>query len=73
MITKIYWATRIAGYGICLVGIFFFLAHQADADPALRNMGAGIVGIGFVSFFVSYAIRFWLRFGLGRNSGEEKP
>ena len=73
MITKIYWATRLIGYVVSLVGIFVFLAHQADVDPSLKNAGFGLVGIGFVSFFVSYAIRIWLRFGAARPSDGEKP
>ena len=72
MITRIYLAIRLAGYVVSLIGIFFFLAHQADADPSLKNIGLGLVGIGFVSFFLSYAIRVWLRFGPGRKSDEEK-
>lgn len=68
MIKKIHWATRIAGYVVSLAGVLFFLAHQTDADPALKNLGLGIVGIGFVCFFVSYAIRIWIRFGSGRPS-----
>lgn len=71
MITKLYWATRILGYVACLAGIFLFLAHQADADPALKNMGLGIVGVGFIGFFASYALRAWFRFGPGRKPGEE--
>ena len=74
MIAKIYWAARLIGYVVSLLGIFFFLAHQADVDPSLKNAGLGLVGIGFVSFFISYAIRIWLRFGSGRpSSEEEKP
>ena len=73
MITKIYWATRLIGYVVSLVGIFFFLAHQADADPSLRNVGFALVGIGFVSFFASYGIRIWLRFGADRPSDEKNP
>ena len=71
MITKFYWTIRILGYVASLVGIFLFLGHQADADPALRNAGMGIVGFGFLAFFVSYSIRAWLRFGPRRNPHEE--
>ena len=66
MTTKIYWITRLLGYIVSLVGIFLFLYHQADADPATKNLGLGLVGIGFVSFFISYALRAWLRFGPGQ-------
>jgi hypothetical protein len=68
MITKLYWATRLSGYIACLGGIFLFLAHQPDAESTLRNTGLGIVGIGFLAFFLSYALRAWLRFGPGRKT-----
>ncbi len=68
MITKIYWAFRIIGYIACLGGIFYYLRHQADADPATSQLGLAIVGIGFLGFFVSYAIRAWLRFGRDRQT-----
>ena len=72
MITQIYWVIRVIGYIVCLVGIFLFLAHQADADPALKNTGLGIVGAGFVAFFISYALRVWLRYASRRTAAEEK-
>lgn len=71
MIVKVYWATRILGYVACLAGIFYYLSHQPDADPAARNLGLGVVGIGFVGFFVSYAIRAWLRYGPRRPADKE--
>ena len=72
MMTKIYWITRLVGYIVSLVGIFLFLYHQADADPATKNLGLGLVGIGFVSFFISYALRAWMRFGSGRPAEEPR-
>lgn len=72
MIIKLYWVTRILGYIACMVGIFYFLAHQADADPAAKNLGLGLVGLGFLGFFTSYAIRAWLRFGPGRNTDADQ-
>ncbi len=72
MITKIYWITRLLGYIVSLVGIFMFLYHQADPDTATKNLGLGLVGIGFVAFFISYAIRAWLRFGPGNSSAERR-
>ena len=69
MIIKIYWITRIFGYIVSMAGIFFFLYHQADADPALKNMGLALVGIGFLGFFASYTLRAWLRFGRGSKNG----
>lgn len=74
MITKIYWVARIAAYLACLAGIFVYLYHQPDADPSVRNAGLGLVGAGFVAFFVSYAIRAWLRFAPKRpTDGEKTP
>lgn len=68
MVAKIYWISRILGYVVCLGGAFLFLYHQTDADPTLRNAGGALIGAGFVAFFVSYAMRAWLRFG--RKSDE---
>lgn len=67
MITKLYWAFRIFGYIACLGGAFLFLAHQADASA--KNLSLGLIGLGFLGFFISYAIRAWLRFGPGRKTG----
>ena len=72
MIIKLYWITRIFGYIASLVGIFMYLGHQADASPELRNLGLGIVGAGFIAFFVSYAIRVWVRFGARPDAEERK-
>jgi hypothetical protein len=72
MIIKIYWITRVFGYIASMVGIFLFLAHQADADPATKNLGLALVGIGFLGFFASYSLRAWLRFGPGIKSDETR-
>ena len=74
MIIKLYWITRVLAYIACLAGILMYLMHQADADPRTVQYGLGLVGLGFVSFFISYALRAWLRFGFGRKpSDEEAP
>jgi hypothetical protein len=70
MITKLYWAARLLGYILSLAGIFYYLTHQTSFDERTRAIGLGIVGMGFVCFFVSYALRAWLRFG-SRKSGPE--
>ena len=67
MMIKVYWACRLIGYVACLAGIFLYLRHQGDADPARLLTGLGLVGAGFVAFFISYALRAWLRFGLRRG------
>lgn len=72
MIVKFYWATRILGYLACLVGIFYYLYHQADADPRPAQLGLGLVGFGFVAFFVSYALRAWLRYGSRRPDNPDR-
>ena len=72
MINKASWVTRLVGYIVSLVGIFLFLYHQGDADPATKNLGLGLVGIGFVSFFISYALRVWMRFGPSRPAEEPR-
>lgn len=71
MIAKAYWIARILAYVACLVGIMVYLRHQVDADPALRNTGLGLVGIGFLAFFVSYALRAWIRFGPRGDTAEK--
>ncbi len=70
MIKKLYWAFRLLGYIASLVGVFFYLAHQADAGDEMRNIGLGLVGIGFLSLFTSYGLRAWLRFGRRRTPNE---
>jgi hypothetical protein len=72
MITKFYWIFRILGYLVSLGGIFLYLGHKADADPASSQFGLGMVGIGFLAFFVSYALRAWLRFGSRRQTDETR-
>ncbi len=71
MIAKAYWIARILAYVACLAGIMMYLRHQVDAVSAWRNAGLGLVGIGFLAFFVSYALRAWLRFGPRRYSTEK--
>lgn len=71
MITKLYWITRILAYVVSLAGVLYYLAHQADADPRPAQIGLGFIGIGFVVFFASYALRAWLRYGSRRPPGEE--
>ena len=69
MLIKLFWIARVFGYVASLVGVFMYLAHGADASPDLKNLGLGIVGAGFVGFFISYAIRAWLRFGARPQPG----
>jgi len=73
MIKKLYWAFRLIGYIACLGGIFFYLAHQADAGDEMRNLGLGIVGIGFFAFFASYGLRAWLRYAPKKRPKELPP
>lgn len=61
MITKVYWATRILGYLACLAGIFLHLHHLQLPEALAANYGLPLVGLGFVAFFASYAIRAWIR------------
>jgi hypothetical protein len=61
MITKLYLATRIFGYLACLGGIFYYLAHLQDPG-GIPQKGLYFVYAGFLSFFLSYLLRAWLRF-----------
>lgn len=72
MITKLYWATRILAYVACLGGVAVHL-HHAQADPRSANYGLPLIGVGFICFFISYAIRAWMRFAPRRPATEEKP
>ena len=71
MIIKLYWITRVLAYIASLAGIFMYLMHHADADPRNVQFGLGLVGLGFFSFFISYALRAWLRFGPRSNPHKE--
>ena len=72
MIMKVYWIARVFGYIASLTGIFLFLYNQAEADPAARNLGLALVGTGFLGFFVSYALRAWLRFRPSHTPGDSR-
>lgn len=72
MIEKLYWTIRILGYLACLGGIFYYLAQLQDLDSRAANTGLFFVYGGFVAFFISYALRAWLRFGPRRQS-EDRP
>ena len=71
MIVKFYWITRVLGYVASMVGIFLFLYNRADANQSLAQTGLGLVGLGFVGFFISYGLRAWLRYRPGAKSREE--
>ena len=72
MIIKLYWITRIIGYVASLAGIFYYLYHQADVDPRTAQCGLAAVGFGFVAFFISYALRVWIRYSVRRSAGEDQ-
>lgn len=61
MMVKIYWFFRIAAYAACIGGVAWFFTHQTDANGGQEGLYA--VYAGFLAFFVSYALRFFLRFG----------
>ncbi|MDD2241182.1 MAG: hypothetical protein PHO14_08225 [Kiritimatiellae bacterium] len=67
MITKLYWATRILGYVACLGGMFCHLARMQNPTASDSSIGLIMVGIGFLFFFASYALRAWRRFGTRRR------
>jgi hypothetical protein len=73
MITKLYWATRILGYVACLGGIFYYLAHLHGADPTIPQAGLRFVYAGFLCFFVSYALRAWLRLAPRKPDPKSTP
>ena len=69
MMVKIYWFFRIVAYAACIGGVAWFFTHQTDANGGQEGLYA--VYAGFLAFFVSYAIRFFLRFG--GNSRRKPP
>lgn len=60
MLHRLYWTSRLLAYLLSLAGILLHLYARADADPARANTGLAIVGVGFVFFFISYALRLWI-------------
>lgn len=65
---KLYWFFRIVAYVACLGGVAWFFAHRADADGGQSGLFA--VYAGFIAFFVSYALRFFIRFSRGGRGGD---
>ena len=65
MMVKLYWFFRIVAYAACLGGVFWFFLHRTDADGGQSGLFA--VYAGFLAFFISYAIRFFIRFGGNRR------
>ncbi len=61
MMVRVYWFFRIVAYVACLGGVVWFFLHRADPDGGQSGLYA--VYAGFLAFFVSYAIRFLIRFG----------
>ena len=51
---------------------FDAILGSVRGTPGVRNAGLAFVGFGFVAFFISYAIRAWLRFGFGRKPNDEE-
>ena len=74
MLHRLYWTSRLLAYLLSLAGILLHLYARADADPARANTGLAIVGVGFIFFFISYALRIALRAGLSRRrSSDDSP
>lgn len=69
MMIKIYWFFRIVAYVACLGGVVWFWANRTAANGGQEGLYA--VYVGFLAFFVSYAIRFFIRFG--NRSRREAP
>ena len=67
MMVKLYWFFRIVAYVACLGGVIWFFLHRADPDGGQSGLFA--VYAGFLAFFVSYALRFLIRFG-GRRKDQ---
>lgn len=60
MIIKLYWFFRIMAYVVSLGGVFYFLINRTAANGGQEGLYA--VYVGFLAFFISYALRFYLRF-----------
>ena len=61
------------GYLACLAGIFLHLHQMQAADSGAGEFGLPLVGLGFIAFFASYALRAWLRFAPRRSDDALPP
>jgi hypothetical protein len=68
MIKHVYWGIRVFAYAASLCGIFMHLHGMQAIDSRAGAFGLPLVGIGFIAFFVSYAIRAWIRFAPNRDA-----
>ena len=66
MLLRLYWLSRILAYALSLPGVFLYLYNKGP-NPPLSQRGLALVGIGFVFFFISYALRIAIRAGLHRR------
>jgi len=66
MLVRFYWASRILAYALSLPGVFIYLYNKAP-NPVLAGRGMVLIGVGFVFFFVSYALRIAIRAGIGKR------
>ena len=72
MIKKLYWISRILAYLTCLAGIFYYLACL-NRPGGIPQPGLYFVYAGFLLFFLSYALHFWIRFGRRRPPAQNSP
>jgi hypothetical protein len=63
---RLYWLSRILAYALSLPGVFIYLYNKGP-NPPLSQRGLALIGIGFVFFFISYALRIAIRAGLGKR------
>ncbi len=71
MMKTAYWASRILAYLTCIGGVALHVYHQGD--PRAATYALPLIGVGFILFFVSYAIRAWIRFAPRSTPEPSRP
>lgn len=66
VLLRVYWAVRVLAYLVTLPAAIVYLYAKA-ADPPLAERALYAIGVGFVFFFLSYALRIALRLLLSRD------
>ena len=69
---RLYWLSRILAYALSLPGVFLYLYNKGP-NPPLSQRGLALIGIGFIFFFISYALRIALRAGHSRRRRDDSP
>ena len=61
VLLRVYWVVRVLAYLVTLPAAIVYL-YAKGANPPLADRALCAIGIGFLFFFLSYALRIALRF-----------